>query len=59
MNLHWEARTIRGTDIAQLDAIYVANSAVDDVTDTLTWSVSSQPWEDGDRLMGRIRRAAP
>ena len=48
-----------GLDGAVSLSLNVANSAVDDATDTLTWSVSSQPWEDGDRLMGRIRRAAP
>ena len=47
-----------GLDGAVSLSLNVANSTVDDATDTLTWSVSSQPWEDGDMLMVRIRRAA-
>ena len=37
----------------------VADATVDATTDTLSWSVSSQPWEDGDKLMVRIREARP
>ena len=32
-------------------------ATVDAANNTLTWSVSSQPWEDGDKLMVRIREA--
>ena len=50
-------------DVIELDgtvstSLRVSNSAVDVGSNTFTWSVSSQPWEDGDRLMVRIRRAA-
>ena len=48
-----------GLDGAVSLSLNVANSTVDDATDTLTRTVSSQPWEDGDMLMVRIRRAAP
>ena len=37
----------------------VFDAAVDTATNTLTWSVSSQPWHDGDLLMVRIREAPP
>ena len=46
-------------DIMELDgtvslSLDVSDAAVDGANDTLIWSVSSQPWEDGDRLMVRI-----
>ena len=31
-------------------------ATVDAANDTLSWSVGSQPWEDGDELMVRVRR---
>ena len=34
-----------------------ADATVDAANDTLSWSVSSEPWEDGDKLMVRIREA--
>ena len=60
----WDVMSGHVLDFIELDgtvslSLNVTNSAVEDSTDTLTWSVSSQPWEDGDRLMVRIRRAAP
>ena len=42
-----------GTVSLSLDA---ADAAVDAANDTLSWSVDSQPWEDGDKLMLRIRK---
>ena len=47
-------------DIIELDgtvslSLDDADATVDDANDTLSWSVSSQPWEDGDKLMVRIR----
>ena len=47
-------------DIIELDgtvslSLYVADATVDSANDTLSWSVSSEPWEDGDQLMVRIR----
>ncbi len=49
-------------DIIELDgtvslSLDVADAAVDAVSGTLSWSVASQPWEDGDLLMVRIREA--
>ena len=49
-------------DIIELDgtvslSLDVADATVDAANDTLSWSVDSQPWEDGDMLMVRIRRA--
>ena len=49
-------------DIIELDgtvslSLDVEDAAVDSANDTLSWSVSSQPWEDGDKLMVRIRDA--
>ena len=51
-------------DVIELDgtvsaSLRVANSSVDLGSNTFTWSVPSQPWHDGDRLMVRIRRSAP
>ena len=34
-------------------------ATVDAANDTLSWSVGSQPWEDGDELMVRVRRSTP
>ena len=42
-----------GTVSLSLD---VNDAAVDSVSRTLSWSVVSQPWEDGDKLMLRIRK---
>ena len=36
----------------------VASATVDAANDTLSWSVSSAPWEAGDKLMVRIREAS-
>ena len=33
------------------------DATVDGANDTLSWPVASQPWEDGDKLMLRIREA--
>ena len=60
----WSIMSGRVLDFIGLDgtvslSLNVTNSAVEDATNTLIWSVSSQPWEDGDMLMVRIRRAAP
>ena len=49
-------------DIIELDgtvslSLDVADATVDDANDTLSWSVASQPWADGDKLMVRIREA--
>ena len=46
-------------DIIELDgtvslSLDVNDSTVDATNNTLSWSVSSQPWEDGDLLMVRI-----
>ena len=51
-------------DFIELDgtvslSLYVAAAKVDTANDTLSWTASSQPWEDGDKLMLRIRRAPP
>ena len=43
-----------GTVSLSLD---VVDATVDSANDTLSWSVASQPWEDGDKLMVRIREA--
>ena len=49
-------------DIIELDgsvslSLVVDEATVDAANDTLSWTVSSQPWEDGDLLMVRIREA--
>ena len=36
-----------------------SESGTSAANDTLSWSVSSQPWEDGDKLMVRIREVRP
>ena len=51
-------------DFIELDgtvslSLYVAAATVDTANDTLSWTASSQPWDDGDKLMVRIRRAPP
>ena len=43
-----------GTVSLSLD---VADATVDEANDRLSWSVSEQPWHDGDKLMVRIREA--
>ena len=47
-------------DFIELDgsvslSLNVADATVDAANNTLSWSVSSQPWHDGDTLMVRIR----
>ena len=51
-------------DFIELDgsvslSLNVAGATVDSANDTLSWSVSPQPWEDGDKLMVRIYKALP
>ena len=51
-------------DFIELDgsvslSLHAFDATVDTVANTLTWSVSSQPWHDGDLLMVRIREAPP
>ncbi len=36
-------------------SLNVTDSTVETASNTLTWPVSTQPWEDGDKLMVRIR----
>ena len=60
----WSTLSGHVLDFIELDStaslsLNLSNSAVEVATDTLTWSVSSQPWEDGDKLMVRIREAPP
>jgi len=48
-------------DFIELDgsvslSLDVSNATVDAATNTLTWTVTSQPWHNGDRLMLRIRK---
>ena len=45
-----------GTVSLSLD---VAEATVDGANGALSWGVASQPWEDGDLLMVRIREASP
>ena len=50
-------------DFIELDgtvslSLKVSDATVDATTGTLSWSVASQPWEDGDLLMVRIREAS-
>ena len=54
----------QSVDIIELDgaaslSLDVADATVNATENTLSWSVSSQPWEDGDKLMVRIRKALP
>ena len=51
-------------DFIELDgsvslSLRVADATVDAAKKTLSWSVASQPWDDGDKLMLRIRKAPP
>ena len=51
-------------DIIELDgtvslSLDVSDATLDSANDTLSWAVSSQPWEDGDMLMVRIREVPP
>ena len=51
-------------DIIELDgtvslSLRAADATVDSANDTLTWSVSSQPWHDRDKLMVRIHKPLP
>ena len=50
-------------DFIELDgtvslSLYAADATADAASNTLSWTVSSRPWEDGDKLMLRIRKAA-
>ena len=50
----------RVLDFIELDgraslSLVIDDATVDAANNTLNWSVSSQPWEDGDKLMLRIR----
>ena len=49
-------------DFIELDgsvslSLHADDATVDAANDTLSWSVVSQPWEDGDELMVRVRGA--
>ena len=60
----WHVLSGKTLDFIELDGrtsmtLNVTKSPVEAASNTLTWPVSSQPWEDGDKLMVRIRRAAP
>ncbi|MCY4529247.1 MAG: cadherin domain-containing protein [Chloroflexi bacterium] len=62
-NVPWSSLSGHVLDFIELDgtaslSLNVSNSSVEVAKDTLTWSVSAQPWEDGDKLMVRIRRIA-
>ena len=51
-------------DFIELDgtvslSLKVADATVDGANDTLSWSMSSAPWEDGDKLMVRIHKPLP
>ena len=51
-------------DFIELDgttslSLHADQATVDAGNDTLSWSVGSQPWEDGDELMVRVRRSTP
>ena len=48
-------------DFIELDgtvslSLHADDATVDAANDTLSWSVASQPWEDGDELMVRVRK---
>ena len=50
----------RVVDFIELDGTVSLSLIIDDATvdaanNTLSWTVASQPWEDGDQLMVRIR----
>ena len=58
------ALTGRVLDFIELDgrvslSLVVDEATVDAGNNTLSWSVSPQPWDDGDQLMVRIRRVLP
>ena len=38
-------------------SLHVADATVDVASDTLSWPVATQPWQNGDELMVRIREA--
>ena len=49
-------------DFIELDgtaslSLYADHATVDAANDTLSWSVASQPWDDGDELMVRLLRS--
>ena len=51
-------------DFVELDgavslSLKVADATVDAANNTLSWSVTPQPWHDGDKLMVRIREGLP
>ena len=57
-----DALTGHIVDIIELDgtvslSLDVADATADAANDTLSWSVSEQPWHGGDKLMVRIREA--
>ena len=49
---HMDFIELDGTISLSLD---VSNATADAANDTLSWPVSPQPWDDGDKLMVRIR----
>ena len=51
---HLDFIELDGTASLSLD---VLDASVDAANKTLSWSVASQPWEEGDQLMLRIREA--
>ena len=56
-----DALTGHFVDFIELDgsvslSLDVAAATVDATNDTLSWSAASQPWDDGDKLMVRLRR---
>ena len=60
----WTAMRHQTLDVIRQDGtllppLILQNSAVEPHTNTLTWKVTPQPWEDGDKLMVRIRNSAP
>ena len=51
-------------DFIELDgtvslSLHADDATVDAANHTLSWSVASQPWDDGDQLMVRVRRSTP
>ncbi len=56
----WPVLSGKVLDFIELDgttslSLNVSDSTTETASNTLTWPVSSQPWEDGDELMVRIR----
>ena len=54
----------QSVDFIELDgtvslSLDIADAAVDTSSDILSWTDMSQPWEDGDLLMVRVREATP